>query len=81
MMELKYAALSSEIELPFYSALSNLKINHDRLDVSARSVLGTYGPPISATATTCNLLVLGNALSNKQCVGTLSCSARTDETI
>ncbi len=65
-MDLKFASLTSEIELPFYSALSNLKINHDRLDVSARPILGIYGPPISVNKDTCRMQILGNALTNNQ---------------
>ncbi|KAG9949534.1 ubiquitin-like modifier-activating enzyme atg-7, partial [Aureobasidium melanogenum] len=43
MMEpLKFAPWTSEIDLGFYSALGNLKLNHDRLDSSARRVLGVY---------------------------------------
>jgi len=38
----QYAPWISDIELAFYSALSNLKINHDKLDSSARKVLGLY---------------------------------------
>ncbi|TKA83706.1 hypothetical protein B0A55_00304 [Friedmanniomyces simplex] len=39
---LQYAPWTSDIELAFYSALANLKINHDKLDSSARKVLGLY---------------------------------------
>ncbi|KAH0372531.1 ubiquitin-like modifier-activating enzyme atg-7, partial [Aureobasidium melanogenum] len=43
MMEpLKFAPWTSEIDIGFYSALGNLKLNHDRLDSSARRVLGVY---------------------------------------
>jgi ubiquitin-like modifier-activating enzyme ATG7 len=65
-MTLKFAPFSSEIELPFYSALSNLKIDHDRLDVSARHVLGLYEPPVSVTLESCRMQVLGNALTSNQ---------------
>jgi ubiquitin-like modifier-activating enzyme ATG7 len=64
-MALQYAPFQSEIELPFYSALANLKIDHDRLDVSARQVLGLYGAPINLTSrTNCQMQILGNALSS-----------------
>lgn len=64
-MTLQYAPFQSEIELPFYSALSNLKIDHDRLDVSARQVLGLYGAPINPTSrTSCQMQILGNALTS-----------------
>ena len=39
---MQYAPWISDIELAFYSSLSNLKINHDKLDSSARKVLGLY---------------------------------------
>lgn len=39
---LQYAPWSSDLELAFYSSLANLKINHDKLDSSARKVLGLY---------------------------------------
>ncbi|TKA43344.1 hypothetical protein B0A54_05826 [Friedmanniomyces endolithicus] len=39
---IQYAPWTSDIELAFYSALATLKINHDRLDSSARKVLGLY---------------------------------------
>lgn len=64
-MALQYAPFQSEIELPFYSALAHLKIDHDRLDVSARQVLGLYGAPIHATSrTSCQMQILGNALTS-----------------
>ncbi|KAK3696645.1 Autophagy protein 7 [Vermiconidia calcicola] len=39
---LQYAPWTSDIELAFYSALASIKINHDKLDSSARKVLGVY---------------------------------------
>ncbi|KAK5117198.1 hypothetical protein LTR85_008966 [Meristemomyces frigidus] len=39
---LQYAPWTSDIELAFYQALASLKINHDKLDSSARKVLGLY---------------------------------------
>lgn len=39
---LQYAPWTSDIELAFYSALANFKINHDKLDSSTRRVLGLY---------------------------------------
>ncbi|KAI9736810.1 MAG: Autophagy protein 7 [Claussenomyces sp. TS43310] len=62
---LQYAPFESQIELPFYSALSSLKIDHDRLDDSARPVLGLYEPAISsAQDRSCRMQVLGNALTS-----------------
>lgn len=39
---LQYAPWVSDIELGFYSALANVKINHDKLKSDARKVLGLY---------------------------------------
>lgn len=39
---LLYAPWTSDVELAFYSALASLKINHDKLDSSARKCLGLY---------------------------------------
>ncbi|KAF7719183.1 Ubiquitin-like modifier-activating enzyme, family atg7 protein [Penicillium ucsense] len=39
---MQYAPYASDIELPFYTALASHKINHDKLDDSARQVLGLY---------------------------------------
>ena len=62
---LKFATLSSDIELHFYTSLASHKINHDKLDDSARRVLGLYeirssDPPENS----CRLQVHGNALIN-----------------
>ncbi|KAF3007514.1 Autophagy protein 7 [Curvularia kusanoi] len=42
MAALKFAAWQSDIDAQFYAALANIKINHDKLDDSARKVLGLY---------------------------------------
>ncbi|KAI0509445.1 hypothetical protein F5B22DRAFT_331070 [Xylaria bambusicola] len=44
MTTLKFAPFSSEIELPFYTALFASKLDHDKLSDSARPVLGLYEP-------------------------------------
>lgn len=64
-MALKFAPFGSEIELPFYTALSQSKIDHDKLDDSARSVLGLYEPRAAAEPDqSCRMRVLGNALKS-----------------
>ncbi|KAL3424245.1 ubiquitin-like modifier-activating enzyme atg-7 [Phlyctema vagabunda] len=64
---LQYAPFASEIELPFYTALSNSKIDHDKLDDSARQVLGLYEPRASTSPeASCRMQVLGNALTSTQ---------------
>jgi ubiquitin-like modifier-activating enzyme ATG7 len=42
MAGLQFAPWSSDIELGFYAALASLKIDKDRLDDSARKVLGLF---------------------------------------
>ncbi|OCK76415.1 hypothetical protein K432DRAFT_428752, partial [Lepidopterella palustris CBS 459.81] len=42
MTALKYAAWTTDLEIQFYAALAHIKINHDKLDDSARKVLGLY---------------------------------------
>jgi len=39
---LRYAPWQSDIDIQFYAALANIKINHDMLDDSARKILGLY---------------------------------------
>ena len=42
MASLKFAPWMSDVDVQFYAALAHIKINHDRLDDSARKVLGLY---------------------------------------
>jgi len=66
-MALKFAPFGSEIELPFYTSLSQSKIDHDKLDDSARTVLGIYEPrATSAPDESCKMRVLGNALISEE---------------
>lgn len=41
-ISLKYAPWQSDVDIQFYAALAHIKINHDKLDDSARKVLGLY---------------------------------------
>ena len=61
---LQFAPFSSEIELPFYSALFASKLEYDKLDDSARVVLGLYEPRHEEPESSCKLQVLGNALTS-----------------
>ena len=66
---LKFASFSSDIELPFYTSLASHKINHDKLDDSARKVLGMYEiRATDAPGASCRLQVHGNALTNDEFV-------------
>jgi len=62
-MDLQYAPWASEIELPFYQALAQSKIEIDKLNDSARTVLGLYEPRANVPPDqSCRMRVLGNAL-------------------
>lgn len=62
---LKFATFTSDIELHFYTSLASHKINHDKLDDSARRLLGLYEIRSSdSPETSCRLQVHGNALTN-----------------
>lgn len=60
---MQYAPFASDIELPFYSSLASLKLNHDKLDDSARKVLGLYEiRATDAPEASCRMQIHGNAL-------------------
>ena len=63
---LQFATFTSEIELPFYSALFASKLDYDKLDDSARLVLGLYEPRAEDPESSCKLQILGNALTSKR---------------
>lgn len=66
-LALKFAPFTSEIELPFYRALFNSKIDVDGLDDSARPVLGLYEHRLSSFPdTSCRMQVLENALTSQE---------------
>lgn len=65
---LQFATFKSEIELPFYSALFASKLDYDRLDDSARGVLGIYEPQLVDPVSSCNMQILGGALTTQECV-------------
>lgn len=63
--EMQYTPFVSDIELPFYTSLASQKINHDKLDDSARKVLGLYEiRTTDAPAASCRMQILGNALTS-----------------
>ena len=69
MAGLQFATFTSQLELPFYPALFASKLDHDKLDDSARCVLGLYEPrgeenPNEST----KMQIHGNALTSKQYV-------------
>ncbi|KAJ5782195.1 Molybdenum cofactor biosynthesis MoeB [Penicillium paradoxum] len=61
---MQYTPFASDIELPFYTSLASHKINHDKLDDSARAVLGLYEiRPSDSEAASCRIQIHGNALT------------------
>jgi ubiquitin-like modifier-activating enzyme ATG7 len=42
MATLRFAPWQSDVDVQFYAALAHIKINHDKLNDSARKVLGLY---------------------------------------
>jgi ubiquitin-like modifier-activating enzyme ATG7 len=65
--KMQYTPFVSDIELPFYTSLASQKINHDKLDDSARRVQGLYEIRTSDTpAASCRMQILGNALNSDQ---------------
>ena len=66
---LRFATLTSDIELAFYTSLASLKINHDKLDDSARKLLGLYEiRPTDSPESSCRIQVHSNALTNDEFV-------------
>lgn len=63
---LQFAPFGSEIELSFYSALFASKLEHDKLDDSARSILGLYEPRLEEPESSCRMQILGNALTSSR---------------
>ncbi|KAF2402473.1 hypothetical protein EJ06DRAFT_574357 [Trichodelitschia bisporula] len=67
MASLQFAPWSSDIELAFYAALASLKINHDKLDDSARKVLGLYEVrPGERAERSGRMQITGNALTTDE---------------
>ncbi|KAI9924498.1 Autophagy- protein 7 (Autophagy- E1-like activating enzyme atg7) [Aspergillus wentii] len=64
---MRYTPFASDIELPFYTALASLKINHDKLDDSARKILGLYEIRSTDTPnTSCRMQIHGNSLTSDE---------------
>jgi ubiquitin-like modifier-activating enzyme ATG7 len=68
---MQFAPFASDIELPFYSSLASHKINHDKLDDSARKLLGLYQiVPTDAAEQSCRMQIHHNALTSDELVDT-----------
>ncbi|OJJ50439.1 hypothetical protein ASPZODRAFT_126301 [Penicilliopsis zonata CBS 506.65] len=62
---MQYTPFASDIELPFYTSLASLKINHDKLDDSARKILGLYEIRVTDSANaSCRMQIHGDALTS-----------------
>lgn len=62
---MQYVPFASDIEIPFYTALASHKINHDKLDDSARRLLGLYEiRPADNKQHSCRMQVHANALTS-----------------
>ena len=79
MGTLQYATWTTEIELGFYSALAKFKIDHDKLDSSARRVLGLYEVrPRDEPARSTVMQIHTNALTSDEYVLSRTPVFRTD---
>lgn len=64
---MQYVPFASDIEIPFYAALATHKINHDKLDDSARKLLGLYEiRPGDAKEHSCRMQIRANALTSDE---------------
>ncbi|KAL6247402.1 Autophagy protein 7 [Rhinocladiella similis] len=64
---MQYVPFASDIEIPFYASLASHKINHDKLDDSARKVLGLYEVrPTDSKEHSCRMQVHANALTSDE---------------
>ena len=69
MAKLQFATFSSDIELHFFASLAAHKINNDKLDDSARRLLGLYQlRPSSDRNIACRMHIHGNALTADESV-------------
>jgi hypothetical protein len=67
MTTITYKPWSSDIELSFYATLGNLKIDKDRLDDSARKVLGLYElRPGDTPERSARMQILHNSLTSDE---------------
>ncbi|KAF2108755.1 autophagy-related protein 7 [Lophiotrema nucula] len=64
MATVKFSSWSSDIDVQFYAALAHIKINHDKLDDSARKILGLYDVrPGDHPSRSSRMQIHGNALT------------------
>jgi ubiquitin-like modifier-activating enzyme ATG7 len=64
---MQYVPFASDIEIPFYAALASHKINHDKLDDSARKLLGLYEiRPSDKLENSSRMQIHGSALTSDE---------------
>ncbi|KAK6542580.1 Autophagy protein 7 [Orbilia ellipsospora] len=64
---MQFAPFASDIDLAFFSSLAYHKINYDKLDTSARRVLGVYEiNPADAPANSCRMQIGATALTSDE---------------
>jgi ubiquitin-like modifier-activating enzyme ATG7 len=69
MTSFKYATWQTDVDIQFYASLANIKINHDKLDDSARKVLGLYDVrPGDHPSRSNRMQIHGIALTSDECV-------------
>ena len=77
MATLKFAPWQSDVDVQFYAALAHIKINHDKLDDSARKVLGLYETrPGDHCSRSMRIQIHPNALTSDECVPPLQPNTR-----
>lgn len=63
---LKFSPFEPRVEMPFYFALFSSKLDHDKLDDSARQIMGIYEPTSIPGDKSCWLQIRANALTATQ---------------
>lgn len=67
LLKMQYVPFASDIEIPFYAALASHKINHDKLDDSARKLLGLYEiRPSDEAGNSSRMQIHANALTSDE---------------
>ena len=66
MAAIQFAPFVSDVELGFYAALFRTKLDYDKLDDSARPVLGLYEPRRAEPMNSCKMLISSNALTSSK---------------
>jgi ubiquitin-like modifier-activating enzyme ATG7 len=80
MSTLKFAPWMSDVDVQFYAALAHIKINHDKLDDSARKVLGLYEVrPGEHSSRSMRVQIHPNALTSDEYVARLNTDYTSDD--